>query len=304
MSKTLQFIVGGIALLAVGWVVRDLVAEGEGGGGDLSAGDGDNTVLVGRMDDVEDRLMKVDRELTQAGRDRTAIHRMLTRIDERLASSASSANSGAPGPLGANEALAVADNDDDEKDRKRRELRAMMKKMFAGGFQGPDEQQAFFEMARESGLLGEVLEELEEAVVNDPQSIDNKMDLAEGYVAKLFTVPAGPEQGIWGGKAMEQWGNVLKLDPEHWEAQYSVAFSYSQYPDFMNKTADAINHFERALEIQNNRPPADGHALTYLQLANLYRKQGQADKARTMLRSGLDRHPSHGELTKALAALE
>ena len=130
------------------------------------------------------------------------------------------------------------------------------------------------------------------------------MELADAYVAKLLTVPAGPERGIWGVKAEKQWQDVVKQDPDHWDAQYTLAFNYSMYPDFLNKTDDAIQGFERALAIQQRVQPKPQHAKTYVQLARMHKKKGNAKKAREVLELGQMRHPRDKQITAALAALQ
>jgi tetratricopeptide (TPR) repeat protein len=130
------------------------------------------------------------------------------------------------------------------------------------------------------------------------------MGLAQAYVAKLMSIPQGPEQGLWSNKAVQQWQAVLEKDPDHWEARYSLAFNWSMWPDFLNKTPDAIREFEKVREVQERQTPEAKHADTYLQLSRLYVKQGKADKAKDVLRSGLGRFPQDEDLKKALASME
>lgn len=183
------------------------------------------------------------------------------------------------------------------------ELDALRKKVFDGTATS-EEESRFWELARSSGRVAALITELEGKVKEAPADVDARMNLAQAYVAKLLSIPPGPEQGTWSMKAEAQWKKVLELDPEHWEARYSVAFNWSMWPDFLNKTPDAVKEFETLREIQERKAPEAQHGQTYLQLSRLYLKQGKQEKARDALKSGLARHPNDAELKKALDALE
>ena len=124
------------------------------------------------------------------------------------------------------------------------------------------------------------------------------MTLADAYVSKLFTVPAGPEMGVWGTKAEDQWKEVLRQDDRHWQARYSLAFSWSQYPEFLNKAPDSIREFEKLRAQQEQGTPEDRHAETYFHLHSLYRRMGNAEKAAEALEEGLRRFPEDADLRK------
>ena len=162
-----------------------------------------------------------------------------------------------------------------------------------------DEQAEFWAMLREKPeILAEIMKRLEKAVADSPRDNDARMKLSQAYLAKLFTV-AGPEQGTWSMKAMDQYKKVLAEDPSHWEARYSLAFNYSQWPDFLNKRPDAIKEFETLRKLQEEATPDPKHADTYLQLRQLYLKDGKPDQANTVLEAGLRRFPDDEELKKA-----
>lgn len=167
-----------------------------------------------------------------------------------------------------------------------------------------DEQQRFWELARTTGAVDEMMKTLEAKVKERPDDKEMRMQLAQSYIAKLLSIPGGPEQGIWSMKAEAQWKEVLKQDPEHWDARYSIAFNWSMWPDFLNKTPDAVREFEKLREVQERQAPDAKHGQTYLQLSRLYQKQGKSDKAKDVLRAGLGRHPDDAELKKALGSLE
>ncbi len=179
------------------------------------------------------------------------------------------------------------------------EFDALRRKIYAG--EGTAEDQArFWELARTTGLLAQVIDELMKKVESAPADSAARMQLAEAYIAKLLTVPEGPERGAWAMKAEEQWKKVLEQQPEHWDARYSLAFSWSQWPDFLNKTPDAIREFEILRAQQARSAPDPDRSGTYLQLAVLYRKVGNLEKAKEVLQEGLLRNPDNEGLKKAL----
>ena len=167
-----------------------------------------------------------------------------------------------------------------------------------------EEQERFFALARESGIVDDILAELEARVAANPSDLDARMELSQAYTAKLMTVPGGPEQGIWGARAEEQWAEVAQRDPARWDAHFALGNNFSYYPDFMNKTGEAIASLERALEIQRTITPEPAHVQTYLSLARMYERKGKTEQARTLLQSGLHLHPGDAGLAAALADLE
>jgi len=160
----------------------------------------------------------------------------------------------------------------------------------------------FLELARESGLLDERIAELESAVAAAPADVDLRMDLADTFIAKLMTA-SGPEQGLWGNRATEQWQAVVDLRPDHLGAHASLGVSYSYYPDVMGKTDDAIRHLERARALQRDVQPNPRHVQIFVFLARLYRRNGRVDDARATLLEGLQAHPGNEQLEAALEQL-
>ncbi len=169
---------------------------------------------------------------------------------------------------------------------------------------GPDEEiQRFFELARGTGFLEEHLRALEERVAAYPGDLEARMDLAGAYVAKIMTMPHGPEQGVWGSKAEEQWRAVSERDSEHWAAHFALGNNFSFYPDVMGKTGEALRYLERARAIQEELAPAPEHVRTYLSLARLYLRDGRKTEARSTLEAGLRFHPGNEELLAELARI-
>lgn len=202
-------------------------------------------------------------------------------------------------PVAAADPQTSATEDAAQEAAKKAEFEALGKKIFAHQAT-PDEQARFWELARTTGVLTDLIAELSKKVEQAPADADARMQLAQGYLAKLLTVPDGPERGAWAMKANEQWQKVLESQPEHWEARFSLAIAWSRWPDFLNKTPDAIREFETLRQQQARMNPEPHQSQTYLQLALLYRKVGNYDKAKQVLQEGLVRHPGEEALQKAM----
>ena len=177
------------------------------------------------------------------------------------------------------------------------ELQRLMAKVWSGTA-GPDEELEFWRQLRESDEINDIIKAREQNTPLDSADMGAQMNLADLYVAKLLSVPSGPEQGLWAMKAEQRWRAVLEMDPNHWQARHNVAFSLSQYPDFMNKTGESISEFEKLVTIQENMEPEPRHANTYLLLYRLYEKRGDRGNAVDALKQGLERFPSNQDLVE------
>ncbi len=163
--------------------------------------------------------------------------------------------------------------------------------------------QEFFALARGSTVLDDHLRALEDTVETSPEDNDARMELATAYLGKLFTVQ-GPEQGLWGSRAEQQWNAVRAQAPEHWESRFRLGTNYAFYPDAMGKTGDAIALLTEAREIQERAPAArPEHAQTYATLARLHQREGHHEQARQTLREGLRFFPDDDTLRAALDRL-
>ena len=165
-----------------------------------------------------------------------------------------------------------------------------------------EDMERFLKLARQSDLIDERIAELKARVAADPGDVAARMQLADFYTGKLMTV-TGPEQGLWGSKAEEQWKQVVALDDGHWRAHSSLGTNYSYYPSVMGKSGDAIHHLERARDIQRYGAPESKHVDTYLFLSRLHQRAGQSEEARAVLEEGLGRHPGDETLAQALEEL-
>jgi tetratricopeptide (TPR) repeat protein len=188
---------------------------------------------------------------------------------------------------------------------RRREFEALLA-LFGPDFDftgTPEEMQRFYELAREGDLLADSIAQLEARIAGQPADLEGRMELAGLYVAKLMTLPNGPEQGIWGTKAEEQWREVVELDPDHWKANFSLGNNFAYYPDVLGKTNEAIRYLEEARRIQELGEPRGEQVQVYLALSRLHLRQGDRDRARAVLESGLLWHPTDSRILQALEEL-
>ncbi len=167
-----------------------------------------------------------------------------------------------------------------------------------------EEQARFWQLARETKVLEHLMSDLEAVVEENPSDVDSRMELADVYVAKLLTVPNGPERGVWSTKAEKQWRAVVERDETHWEANNALGVNFSYWPPFMNKTQEAIDWLEKSRTILKSEPVLDEHATTYQRLSQMYVQQGKREKAREVLEEGLRRHRADEQLEAAFNQLK
>ena len=177
------------------------------------------------------------------------------------------------------------------------ELQMLLAKVWSGTA-SPDEQLEFWTQVRESDEINRYIKNLEQKTPLESDDILAQMNLADLYVAKIYSSSAGPEMGLWAMKAEQRWRAVLEVNPNHWQAQNNVAFSLSQYPDFLNMTGASIKEYEKLVSIQENMDPEPQHADTYLALYRLYEKRGDRGNAADALKQGLEQFPSNKDLVE------
>ena len=163
-----------------------------------------------------------------------------------------------------------------------------------------DEQMAALAAAHEAGILDEVIAELERRAESQPDSESAQMELAAGYMQKLFTTSNPIESGTWAMKLDETYDKALVINDQSWDARFGKAMSLSNWPDFTGKKSEAIRQFEILREQQRSAPNGPGYDQTYLILGNMYQQQGKADQARAAWQEGLDRYPDHAQLREQL----
>ena len=163
-----------------------------------------------------------------------------------------------------------------------------------------EELQAAWSRIAETGRLDEVVSALEGMVEQDPQNPDLRVTLGNAYLQQLFSGESGPQAGILATKADEAFDAALRMDENHWAARFTKAVSLSNWPAFLGKQGEAIAEFERLVEIQEQQTADSNHAQTYLFLGNMYLETGDAAKALSTWRRGLERFPASDALREQI----
>lgn len=156
----------------------------------------------------------------------------------------------------------------------------------------------------EKGLLDSAIAKLKERAEMDPNNPDLQVDLAAGYLRKLFASKNPLEQGGWAMKMDVCYDQALGVDPKHWDARFSKAISYSFWPAITGKPQESVKQFEILREQQEahgDRKPE--YAETYVMLGNLYKQQGKLDLAKQTYEKGLSFFPEHGTLKTQIDSL-
>ncbi|MCH6258069.1 hypothetical protein MLD52_16025 [Puniceicoccaceae bacterium K14] len=166
-----------------------------------------------------------------------------------------------------------------------------------------DEQIELWEMVRNSDEFQNKVNASELNVSKKPTDIAAKMELSELYILKLLSLPDSPERGIWAGKAETQWTDVLQIDPDNWDARKNTALTLSQYPDFLNRQDESINHYEKLVEVQSRMEPEEKFQDTYLELTRMYLKKGNRISAQQTILEGLAFFPDNSQLLQQSRAL-
>lgn len=290
------FVAGLAGFLLGGWAVFTSLSMKSDLESVMNERKSDEDALAGmgaRVEDLDRSQKELTRRVNSVDANPRSVDGRIKEIEERLAALEAVLAKTAPGANDADTApkSLKADADADE-------FKKLQEKVFDGSAT-VDEQQRLWAMLREKPeILAALMKDLEKAVADAPNDIDGRMKLSRAYLAKLFTVPDGPEKGTWSMKAMDQYKKVLDLEPEHWEARYSLAMNYSQWPEFLNKRPDAIREFETLRKMQETKTPEPHFAHTYLQLRNLYLKDNRTDDAKAVLEEGIRRFPDDEELKK------
>ena len=152
------------------------------------------------------------------------------------------------------------------------------------------------------GDIEATIAELRRALAKNPDDADLHCALATALGAKTaFITPRGPEQGVVWDEAKKSFKEAQRLDPNHWEARYSLAFGDSMAPEFVGLRPKVIEQFHELIEIQEAGNPEEFHALAYMRLGTMYKQAGNMKKARAVWKRGLERHGEDRQLRDALA---
>jgi len=179
------------------------------------------------------------------------------------------------------------------------EFEELRKKVLSGEATNDELAKFFAELREKPEILAGLIKDAEQSVKDRPRDKEAHRALAGVYLQKLMSVPDGMEKGVWSNKMIGEEKAIVDIDPEDWDAHRSIATNYSFWPEQFNKRPDAIKEFEACRKIQEARTPEPKFASTYLQLRQLYLKDGRTEDAKKVLDDGLVRFPDDEELKKA-----
>lgn len=166
------------------------------------------------------------------------------------------------------------------------------------------DRQHLFQQLRDSGRIDEYLAAIEALVAADPENAALQVALGHAYLQKLFGMGQSPDVGTIAMKSDQAFDRALEIDEENWEARFSKAVSLSNWPAFLGRGPEAIEHFEILLEQQEELPARPEFAMTYLFLGNMQQASGNHEAALATWKAGLALYPDAHELRAACELAE
>ena len=167
-----------------------------------------------------------------------------------------------------------------------------------------EERELMYQELRDIGRIGEYVAAVKELVANDPKNPDLQVELGIAYLQQLFGADMGPEMGNLAMDADACFARALELDDNNWEARFMKAIALSNWPAFLGRGPEAIDHLEILIEQQEGQTPQEHHALPYLFLGNIYQQNGDMEKALATWREGLELFPDFEELKRQVELAE
>jgi tetratricopeptide (TPR) repeat protein len=165
-------------------------------------------------------------------------------------------------------------------------------------------QQEIFEELRSSGRIDEYVAAIEALAAADPENAELQVALGHAYLQKLFGMDNSPELGEVAMKSDAAFDRALAIDDENWNARFSKAVSLSNWPAFLGRGPEAIEHFELLIEQQEGKPLQPEFAMPYLFLGNMHQGAGHMDKALAAWKAGLALFPEFEQLRNAVELAE
>lgn len=165
-------------------------------------------------------------------------------------------------------------------------------------------QQELFQALREAGRMDEYVAHMEALAAADPDNAELQVALGHAYLQKLFGLGNSPEVGDVAMKSDRAFDRALALDDTNWSARFSKAVSLSNWPAFLGRGPEAIEHFEILIEQQEGLPLQPQFAMPYLFLGNMHQAAGKREAAIEAWRAGLALFPDSQELRRALELAE
>ena len=165
-------------------------------------------------------------------------------------------------------------------------------------------QQEIFQALREAGRMAEYVAAIEALAAADPGNAELQVALGHAYLQQLFGLGNSPEVGEIAMKSDGAFDRALELDDTNWNARFSKAVALSNWPAFMGRAPEAIEHFELLIEQQEGQRPRPEFAMPYLFLGNMHQAAGKREQALATWKAGLALFPDSAELRQALELAE
>jgi tetratricopeptide (TPR) repeat protein len=165
-------------------------------------------------------------------------------------------------------------------------------------------QQELFQALREAGRMDEYVAHMEALAAADPNNAELQVALGHAYLQKLFGLGNSPEVGDVAMKSDRAFDRALALDDSNWNARFSKAVSLSNWPAFLGRGPEAIEHFEILIEQQEGQALRPEFAMPYLFLGNMHQAAGKREQALVAWQAGLALFPDSEDLRGAIELAE
>ncbi len=158
-------------------------------------------------------------------------------------------------------------------------------------------------LSQDKKLMGRLVSDLEARIIENPDDLEARLQLIDVQSARVHSAESIVERGMLREGVQTQLTEVLKRDPENWDARYMRAVGISHSQRTPQGRARAVEAFESLITIQQSQPSEPRFAKTYGQLAGVLLAEKNTAKARETITAGLARYPDSEELRKMLDGL-
>lgn len=162
-----------------------------------------------------------------------------------------------------------------------------------------DDASLLWAQAEKADRLHEILAAWQARADSAPGTPEMQLELAQAYYEAAHKRPS--HDGNWWRASDDAYSDVLKLDPNHWEARYQKAVHLAFWPPAYGGQARAVRHLTTLVEQQESSGVVEPkQAKVYRWLGNLLDQQGRSDEARAIWQQGALRHPDDRSLQEKL----
>lgn len=159
--------------------------------------------------------------------------------------------------------------------------------------------QFFEKLVKENEKLAKEKKEIKE----EKEIFELHIQLGMAYVDKMPTV-ARVSQGILSNRSIREFTTVLEHDPKNWAACFGRAMNYLYWPRIFNKSTNAIEDFQKCMELQRETNLESYYVRSYIGLGDAYVKNNQTAEAKEIWEQGIKLFPDNEELKIRVATPE